>query len=111
MVSSGMPPIHGRVVSLRDLSGVQGVSYTSPVVLRVEALGGTEDIPLGVTALLSASPVDALSHVAIRARCQGVLLAACDDAAVWTVLTGLEVRPGWRRSTWGGGWGGFVKGP
>ena len=42
-----------------------------------QALGGMEDIPEGVAALLTRSSTDVLSHVAIRARCQGVLLATC----------------------------------
>lgn len=36
---------------------------------------------VGVTAVLTASPTDVLSHVAIRARSQGVLLATCFDEA------------------------------
>ena len=36
---------------------------------------------MGVTAVLTASPTDVLSHVAIRARSQGVLLATCFDEA------------------------------
>lgn len=31
-------------------------------------------------AILTASPTDVLSHIAIRARAQGVLLATCFDA-------------------------------
>jgi alpha-glucan,water dikinase len=36
-----------------------------------------EDIPEGVVGLLTRSSTDVLSHVAIRARSQGVLLATC----------------------------------
>ena len=35
----------------------------------------------GITAVLTSSPTDVLSHVAIRARSQGVLLATCFDEA------------------------------
>ena len=39
-----------------------------------------------VTAVLTSSPTDVLSHVAIRARSQGVLLATCfDDAALGSI--------------------------
>lgn len=39
-----------------------------------------------VTAVLTSSPTDVLSHVAIRARSQGVLLATCfDDAALSSI--------------------------
>ena len=34
----------------------------------------------GVAAVLTSSPTDVLSHIAIRARAQGVLLATCFDA-------------------------------
>ncbi len=45
----------------------------------------------GITAVLTASTTDVLSHVAIRARSQGVLLATCYDA---TELEGLKARKG-----------------
>ncbi len=35
----------------------------------------------GIVAVLTSSPTDVLSHIAIRARAQGVLLATCFDAA------------------------------
>lgn len=35
----------------------------------------------GIVAILTSSPTDVLSHIAIRARAQGVLLATCFDAA------------------------------
>lgn len=35
----------------------------------------------GITAVLTSSATDVLSHVAIRARSQGVLLATCFDEA------------------------------
>lgn len=48
-----------------------------------------------MTAVLTSSPTDVLSHVAIRARSQGVLLATCfDDAALSSIkqLEGKNVR-------------------
>jgi hypothetical protein len=50
-----------------------------------------EDIPPGVTAVLTESTTDVLSHVAIRARSQGVLLATCFDEAEWARLTAMKV--------------------
>ena len=44
----------------------------------------------GIVAILTSSPTDVLSHIAIRARAQGVLLATCFDA----------------EGGWGGGGGG-----
>lgn len=53
-----------------------------------------EDIPQGVTAVLTATSTDVLSHVAIRARSQRVLLASCADDAQWQKLLQLEVGGG-----------------
>lgn len=57
----------------------------------MQALGGMEDIPDGVVALLTRSSTDVLSHVAIRARTQGVLLAGCGDEEEWKHLVELKV--------------------
>jgi alpha-glucan,water dikinase len=58
------------------------------VVAVVETMTGWEDIPAGITALLlpASQAVDTLSHVAIRARNQQVLLASCDEEAILTEL-------------------------
>ena len=48
----------------------QGRSYDSPTIIVTDSLGGLEDIPAGVVAVLSLSVTDVLSHVAIRARNQ-----------------------------------------
>ena len=50
-----------------------------------------EDIPDGVVALLTRSSTDVLSHVAIRARTQGVLLAGCADEEEWKHLVDMQV--------------------
>ncbi len=44
-------------------------------ILLCDRVQGDEDIPRAVTAVITPSPVDLLSHVAIRARNAGVLLA------------------------------------
>lgn len=75
-------PAVGQVMVMEDLSGIQGKSFESgpSVVVLADRLTGNEDIPLGVQAVITASATDVLSHVAIRARAQGVLLATCFDA-------------------------------
>ena len=50
-------------------------------------------VQVGVTAVLTASPTDVLSHVAIRARSQGVLLATCVDEAQLETLKVDAVNP------------------
>lgn len=49
---------------------LQGKVFSTPTIIISDALGGIEDIPEGVTAVLSSSIVDVLSHIAIRARNQ-----------------------------------------
>jgi alpha-glucan,water dikinase len=64
-------------------------------------LGGLEDVPPGVAAVLTAAPVDLLSHIAIRCRQSGVLLAAMTDSGGWAelmALSGTQVRA--RCTTW-----------
>jgi alpha-glucan,water dikinase len=51
-----------------------------------------QDIPPGITAVLTKSSTDVLSHVAIRARSQGVLLATCFEDAEWQRLVAMQVR-------------------
>lgn len=46
-------------------------------VLVVARLTGTEEIPAGVVAVLTPQAVDLMSHLAVRARNAGVLLATC----------------------------------
>lgn len=55
--------------------------------LRCKRLG----VHVGVTAVLTESSTDVLSHVAIRARSQGVLLASCFDDAEWGKLVAFQV--------------------
>jgi hypothetical protein len=74
-------------VTVTSLEDVQGGDFAAdPVVLLSAKLGGLEDIPPGVAAVLTSSPVDLLSHIAIRARQTGVLLAAMPDPAGWETL-------------------------
>ncbi|GLI71457.1 hypothetical protein VaNZ11_016678, partial [Volvox africanus] len=75
----------GQVVAVAALSEVQGHSYNRPTVLLAGALTGVEDIPPGVVAVLTRSTTDVLSHLAIRARSQRVLLATCFDDDAWKV--------------------------
>jgi alpha-glucan,water dikinase len=53
-------------------------------------VGGEEDIPWGVVALLTPANVDVLSHSAVRARNGGVVMATCFDAAAVAALESLS---------------------
>jgi alpha-glucan, water dikinase len=83
---AGSEPSYGRVVvkNLADMQGQSAITSAGETAIVLSAdLGGLEDIPNGVVAVLTASPVDLLSHIAIRARNSNVLLASCADMGVW----------------------------
>ena len=67
---------------VQDLSEIQGLTLeegANPKILVSENLGGLEDIPQGIAAVLTRSPIDILSHIAIRARNTRIFLASCDS--------------------------------
>jgi len=89
--SSADGAIVGVIRSLGSLAEIAGDDLSkTPTVVVAAAVGGNEDIPLGVVAVLTSSVADALSHVALRARAQGVLLATCFDEQALAALAGSE---------------------
>ncbi len=89
IVSVGKPELslHAGKVTVTALADIQGQDMSrTPSVIMSAKLGGLEDIPPGVTAVLTAAPVDLLSHIAIRARQMGVLLACMPDSGGWAEL-------------------------
>uniref|UniRef100_A0A0G4HAY6 Uncharacterized protein n=1 Tax=Chromera velia CCMP2878 TaxID=1169474 RepID=A0A0G4HAY6_9ALVE len=81
----GSAAVVGKVVA-RELSAMQGEEVEGPVVVLSDLVGGLEDVPPGVVAVLCHSPVDVLSHIAIRARAQGIVLASCVAEDEWKKL-------------------------
>ena len=74
----------GRALLTPTLGALAGASYGGDaVVVFADEVDGSEDVPIGVTAVLTPSIVDALAHVALRARAQGVLLATCLAPDAW----------------------------
>jgi alpha-glucan,water dikinase len=69
----------GRLKVIDTLDAVQGRRFDPPAILIVDRIRGEEDLPEGAVAVLTSGSVDVVSHVAIRARNQGVLLATCYD--------------------------------
>merc|ERR1740130_1365821 len=80
VVSPGGASLVGTVEVMKALP-LQLAPGKAPCIAVTETLTGWEDIPAGIVAVLlpAAHAVDVLSHVAIRARNQKVLLASCDD--------------------------------
>jgi alpha-glucan,water dikinase len=76
----------GRVNVIGTLDAMQGRRFDPPAILIVERIRGDEDLPEGTVAVLTSGSVDVLSHVAIRARNQGILLATCYDEETFEKL-------------------------
>jgi len=71
--------VQGVVRLQASLQDVQFKTYNEPTILVVDNIAGTEEVPEGCVAVLSANGQcpDVLSHSAVRARNMSVLLAAC----------------------------------
>jgi alpha-glucan,water dikinase len=91
----------GKVNVVESLMAVQGKKYAEPTVLVSDHVSGNEDIPEGVSAVITTATVDLVSHAAVRARNGHVLFATCFDLAPYENLKKLngktltlEVNPG-----------------
>ncbi len=82
----------GEVETVPHLQSVQGRQFARPTVVVAEKVGGDEEIPEGVTAVLTPDAVDIVSHVAVRARNAGLLFATCFDPETLTLLQGFAGR-------------------
>ncbi|HEV2394241.1 MAG TPA: PEP/pyruvate-binding domain-containing protein [Verrucomicrobiae bacterium] len=82
----------GQVEVVDALRSIQGKRFETPRVVVAQKVTGEEEIPEGVTAVLVPDVVDIVSHVAVRARNAGVLLASCYDAELLEHLKSLRGR-------------------
>ena len=78
VVSPGLKTA-GGVLRNVVLADVQEEEYMEPTVLLASKITGEEEIPPGVTAIITPDAVDVLSHVSVRARQLKVLLVSCFD--------------------------------
>ncbi|MBV9123703.1 MAG: hypothetical protein JO112_10135, partial [Planctomycetes bacterium] len=76
----------GRVRLTDRLLAVQGERYPEATVLIADAVEGSEEIPEGVTAVLTSATPDLVSHVAVRARNARVLFATCFEPQTYQQL-------------------------
>src|SRR5262249_9538967 len=83
-------PAQGRVRVTPSLLAVQAERYGEPTVLIAREVSGEEEIPEGVTAVLTLSQPDLVSHVAVRARNAGVLFASGVEAEACAERGGRE---------------------
>ncbi|MFW6059836.1 MAG: phosphohistidine-like domain-containing protein, partial [Phycisphaeraceae bacterium] len=82
----------GRVQMVGALRDVQGRRFDEPTVVVADEVAGDEDIPRNVRAVLTRQTPDIVSHVAVRARNEHVLLASCLDASIYEQLDGQRQR-------------------
>ena len=67
----------GEVIITDALRTIQGKDFPMPGVVISNSVSGDEEIPGWVSAIITPSIVDSLSHLAIRARNSGVVFATC----------------------------------
>jgi alpha-glucan, water dikinase len=67
----------GYVETVPQLRSIQGKSFLQPTVVVAVKVAGDEEIPEGVTAIVTPDAIDIVSHVAVRARNAGLLFAIC----------------------------------
>lgn len=67
----------GMLEQVQSLREVQGKRFARPTVLLAKHVGGDEEVPEGVTAVITEDAPDLVSHIAVRARNEGVLFASC----------------------------------
>lgn len=67
----------GEVRCVDELRELQLSALTRPLVVLARSVGGDEEIPEQVTAVITPMPTDLVSHVAVRARNAGLLFATC----------------------------------
>jgi alpha-glucan,water dikinase len=72
----------GHVEIVPSLGSVQGKDFARPTVIVTDKVGGNEEIPEGVTAIITPDTIDIVSHVAIRARNAHVFFATCYDPEI-----------------------------
>ena len=67
----------GKVQEVESLRTIQGKQFKNPTIIVADKVYGDEEPPKGVTAVITPSSVDLVSHVAVRARNNHLLFATC----------------------------------
>ncbi|MFW6039361.1 MAG: phosphohistidine-like domain-containing protein, partial [bacterium] len=67
----------GRLEAVPRLRDVQSRDYEQPTLLLADEVAGDEEIPANVRAVITPAVPDLVSHVAVRARNEHVLVASC----------------------------------
>jgi alpha-glucan,water dikinase len=80
----------GQIRAIGCLKDVQGQRFAQATVLLATGVEGDEEIPEGVTAVITRDSPDVVAHVAVRARNASVLLASCLETETYQALQGLQ---------------------
>jgi alpha-glucan,water dikinase len=88
VISSGQAS--GRVRVVPQLLAVQAERFTEPTVLVTDVVTGNEEVPEGVTAVITCDTPDLVSHVAVRARNAAVLFATCLEPEKYQHFKGMK---------------------
>jgi alpha-glucan,water dikinase len=88
VISPGIGMGHVEVVT--TLKSIQGKGFARPTIIVADEVAGDEEIPEGVTAVITPDVTDIVSHVAIRARNAHVLFATCYDPGILGQLKSLS---------------------
>ncbi|MHC4884183.1 MAG: phosphohistidine-like domain-containing protein, partial [Planctomycetota bacterium] len=83
----------GIVRTTESLIAVQEEEFNQPTVLIADRVSGDEEIPEGVTSVITLDAPDLVSHVAVRARNGHVLFATCYDSETYDHLKTLQDQP------------------
>ncbi len=72
----------GRVEVVSRLESIQGKEFARPTVIVTNEVAGSEEIPEGVSAIITSDTTDIVSHIAIRARNAHVFFATCYEPEI-----------------------------
>ncbi|HEX8947708.1 MAG TPA: PEP/pyruvate-binding domain-containing protein, partial [Dissulfurispiraceae bacterium] len=78
----------GRLATARGFGDLT-ITHDEPLIALLERAEGDEEIPRGVAGIVVAHEIPHLSHLAVRARQNRVVFAACEDRGRFAELTGL----------------------
>ncbi len=83
----------GRAEVVDTLKSIQGKTFSNQsVVVIAGRITGDEEIPEGVTAIITPDVTDIVSHIAVRARNRHLLFATCYDPGIISHLKSLNGR-------------------
>ncbi|KJU86800.1 Pyruvate phosphate dikinase, PEP/pyruvate-binding domain protein [Candidatus Magnetobacterium bavaricum] len=82
----------GMVEVVDTLHKVTHKVFDTPTIIVTDKVVGDEEIPKGVTAIISANNIDVVSHLGVRARNGAVLFATCYNQETIQSLKALKGR-------------------